>query len=629
MSSSRPYVLLCLSAVLYLFQIFMIPRVTFNWDELQELATLFSHDSGYAVQSVRKGLHYFIWPLKYTGLQEDVLMTLVRYLAFFTVVSGTYLMVYLIGRRLRSHRFGLVAVLLLLSFGSYYETVIQYRTDTYITFAFITSFYLLFRGMRDERLPWLAPACLMGAAMFINPKAAYHVLTLAVFFGYMFLAGSRRAATFWRAFGFGMGTLALFLILTQCHILFYDIGGGEAAGQAGDSVKTGMARVHGVAYKLTFLRQAFLFAFVPCICLAFGLWHGLKRFLPWWRRPAKWAPVWLASVCLLATLIIHQGTYKYYIIDILPPAALLAARPVYGLMLRLERARRLKQTPWSPLIQLASIVAGIAVVFLFRLPLNAADQTRYQRQTIAGLNRVFPIGAPYADGVGLMARGNNVMGLFTAKQFKMYQQRGGEKVLYRKFRHTFPGYVLPSVRFPVFAFPKEDQELLRQWFVPFYDGRLWVHGRTFTAGELAAGLSLELKVSGPYVLSGAFEGLTIDGEPAQSGAVLSAGTRRLACDSCGDFSLTYGLRLPTEVIPEVIIKPRRQTITLAEGADLYTSPWEPPPGNGLTFNGQETLQPFGNYSVIRLSGGSHTVLNRTGRTITLSPLGPLYERYER
>ena len=112
---------------------------------------------------------------------------------------------------------------------------------------------------------------------------------------------------------------------------------------------------------------------------------------------------------------------------------------------------------------------------------------------------------------------------------------------------------------------------------------------------------------------------------------LDAGTYRLSCDNCGPVTLTYGQRAPTEVLPELTIKPGVDRVVLMQDATLFSSPLTQPPGPNLIFNQTYTMAPSGSpaYHVITLPAGVYQTMNRTGRTQHLSPFGPLYERYEK
>jgi len=349
--------LFAIVVVLYLIQLAMIPRVTINWDEFQELATLFSKESGYPVQMLRKGLHYLIWPLKYLPLDEIDLVVAARYLAFLTVGTGTYLLIYAIGCRLHDRVFGMLAVFCALGFVSHYETVIQLRTDTYLTFCFTLSLYLLIRAPRGAT-PWLVPGLLMALAALISPKAIYHMATLGVCHGYLLLGAHRRSVLIR---GLALATVALvgFLILTRLHMWFYGLDGARTGLELSDAAQTGFTARHGVAYKISFLRQVVVFALGPVVCLGFGLYVEGRNLGRWLRMGRSRALVWLSAVCLAGTVLLHQGTYKYYIITMLPPLALVAAVPIYRLWLRGRGS-----------LWIGLFVASCLLVHLVRLPHN-------------------------------------------------------------------------------------------------------------------------------------------------------------------------------------------------------------------------------------------------------------------
>ena len=450
------------------------------------------------MQSMRKGLHYLIWPLKYLDSSETNLLLMARYWTLFTSGLGIYLLIFKIGTRLRRPLLGLMAVFLAMSFATFYETVIEYRTDSVITCLFLWAFYVLFRKMKGD-LPYLVPGCLMGLALLVNPKGIYGVATLFACYGYLFLFGNKKQI-FWRAVGFGAVLSLVFLGLTYAHNLFYEIGAKTVSQDVNDTALTGFGNYHGWRHKRAFLVQAVALGWMPFLCLLVGLVQEIRRALGKKGHPRPIVLVLVAALCQLGTLTFHQGVYTYYIIDILPLAAVIGARPLYRfLFLDFRSATRGSAwlVSWRAFVAVGVVVLGCLSVFSLRVKDNLADGTANQHRTLDYLNQMFPSGIAYADGVGLMARSHNVMHLFTAKKYVMYTQ-SGRPMLEPFFRKRFPGFVLPSMRFPLQAFFPEDQTFVSHHFVPFFGERLWVYGWNLRAESLKQGVTMDVKVPGPF-----------------------------------------------------------------------------------------------------------------------------------
>jgi len=604
--------LIAIIAALITIQLVMIGRVTFNWDELQELATLFSSESGYAVQALRKGLHYLIWPLKWLPFREDTLMVLARYWSFLTAGLGTYLLIFLIGRRLHGYRYGLLATVCGLGFVSHYETIIQFRTDAYLTLCFTWSLYLLIRAPRD-RTPWLFPGLLMALAFFINPKAVYHMATLGACHAYLLAVGPHRKQILIRGLSLALVTALGFALLTWLHMRFYGLMGDAPGKEIGYSAATGFSARHGIAYKLSFVRQVVAFAFAPVLCLIIGLVREAVGAKVWLHHGRGRALVWLSAVCMLLTLTFHQGTYKYYIVSLMPPLALITAMPLYRLMLGGRR---------SGIFLIGVFLASILSVHMIRVPANMLDQTRFQRQMLTALEWIFPPGTPYADGVGLRARDHNVMNLFTDKKYKGYLARE-QPILEPHFRKRFPAYILPSIRLPVTAFPERDQIYLREHFLPFAGDRIWVHGKRLEAAE-----TIRLEVSGPYRLIGDLTSVTIDDRPAEPSMELAAGEHRVEGNEA--LTIVYGLEDPDTALGVEVLPPGRGTLELERETTLYLPPGSSVDPNRLQIEGRPFApRRFATYPELTLSAGSHRWFNTTGQTQEPCAVGPLYERYVR
>jgi hypothetical protein len=257
------------------------------------------------------------------------------------------------------------------------------------------------------------------------------------------------------------------------------------------------------------------------------------------------------------TVFTHQGVYKYYIIDIFPLLAIIGALPLYAIILRILHHRKNG-------IKNVSARISYCIFFLFlvgcftgivsRLDVNLRNSTINQRLHIKYLHSLFAEFIPYADGLGLLSKYNNILRFFSNKRLIQYRRNGKAK-FEEYFSKNFPVLMIESRRFSIKDLLAEDQEFIRKNFIPFFGEKLWIHGFQIDAGELEKGMKIDVRAKGIYTLKGAHQNLFIDGCPAKTPIYLESGLHNLECrKGCEDITLAYGERSIDRVIPNFTLQ---------------------------------------------------------------------------
>jgi hypothetical protein len=556
--STQQYQLLFIAAVLSLIclQLFMIPRVNFNWDEFGELTVLFSKESGYQIGFLRQGLHYLIWPLKYLSYSEDTLLTIARYWSFLIGTLGIYYLIFKIASLLRTPLFGLMAVFFTVTFSTFFESSIQFRTDLFTTLFFLLGFYLVLRAGNGPP-PWLVPGLLLSLAMFINPKSIYHFLILLISYGYYWCYSKEKKKYFLKTFGFTAVALGSLIILLLFHSLLYNLPASKISESAVRTAQVGFGHTHGWSQKYAFVWGSLFRNLFHAACILTGLVFATRHFVSNFRFPKRTNILAIAALLGAFTIFTHQGLYKYYIINILPLLAILGALPLYAIILRILRHRKKGIKNVSARISCCIFflyLVGCLTGIISRLDVNLRNSTINQRLHIKYLHSLFPEAIPYADGSGLLSKYNNILRLYPKRRLIQYRRNGKAK-FEEYFSENFPVLIMESRRFSIKYLLAEDQEFIRKNFIPFFGEKFWIYGFRIEANALRKGMKVDVKVKGLYTLKGAHQNLFIDGRPAKTPICLESGLHNFKClEGCEDITLTYGERSIDQVIPNFTLQ---------------------------------------------------------------------------
>lgn len=611
-------------------QLYMIPRVNFNWDEFNELTVLFAKDSGYAVGCLRHGLHYLTWPLRYVPFREDILLTIARYWSFGIGVLGIYYMVFKIASTVKTPLLGSIAVFLTATFSTFFESSIQYRTDPFTTFFFLIGFYLVLRAGTD-RPPWLIPGLLIGIAMFINPKSLYHFLTLLSSYAYYCYYTKRKKEYLLITLHFVSIAIVSLIILLIFHNLFYNIVTHRVAGSVVAAARLGFGHIHGWPTKVNFVLGSITKSFFPAACILTGSVLGLRHMVTNYRAASGTNLVTIGALLQVFTVLVHQGTYKYYIINILPLLAILGAFPLYRIIMTILDYRKNAgkgSSIWISRCILAFFVVGCLLGIVARLHINLSNTTVNQRLHIKYLHHMFPNTISYADGFGLLSKYRNILQWVSTKSLILYHRKG--KAFFQKhFEKDFPVLIIESLKFSVEYLLPEDQEFIRQNFVPYFGQKFWIYGFQISGEMLRDGARIDLRVSGPYTIDGARQDLLIDGRPARTPIRLKAGFHDLRCQhECDDITLTYGEQSIDEVIPNFTLKPNSSgTIETMTPGRYYLANDLSEINAGLVIIDSLSVnrsQELENQVSIYLDAGNHAYKNPIDNPLTFHLIGPSF-----
>lgn len=600
----------------------MITRVNIHPDEFQELSTLYSKESGYKIGFLKRGLQYVIWPLKYVSASEDQVMVAARAISYLGVL-GIYWMLFKLGTLLADRRLGLAAVFICATFVNFLEASIQFRSDQLMTALFLLGLYLVLKEA-PRRAIWVWPGLLMGLALFLNPKAVYHFGSLGLVYGYFLIFSKARKMFLTRGVCCALTTLVAFLGLVFFHSLFYQLSLDTLPNSFGKVAKVGFGKTLGWDLKIQFVIGSITRAIIPSLCILAG-YVLVVRGLFKKQLSSRWVPIVWVGLAEAATVIFHQGVFKYYIVDILPISAILGGYPLYLLMAQerlQDKGLQLRRfTNYAAVGVFLLCLAGV----VSRAPLNLKDTMQSQREYIRFTHELFPDPVNYIDGFGMVSKYNNVSALFIGKSITQYRSMGQPKFPIWLEQGT-PVFFLNSQSFNFRHLLAEDQNFLYQNYLPFFGNRLWVLGFRLPAKELAAGSRSKILLSGSYHVRGNFDGLMVDGQPVEATFQLEEGDHEFSCHQCGDLEVTYGLKSPLDVVPNLTV-PSRSTGSLnVEYSARYYLRGNRVSTQELSIDDRPVTSvrwPEKEVSIF-LEAGDRRFVNATGQNFSLDVFGPIF-----
>lgn len=627
-STRREAALSIFIVLLLALQIHLLFSSAFHWDEFYELSILFFRDNGSSIGILRRGLHYLIWPLRYLPLPEYELLYLARTLIYGIGTLGIYLYIYRIGKDLKSPLYGKIALFITITTAAFFQSGIEYRTDQICTFLFLISLYKVIRQSEQIKTGVIIALC-VAVAVFINPKAIYHCGTLAVAIACLYVRSKERRKVLRMLLLAAPLCAATGLLLHLAHMGFYGVTLEAVSSNLKDSASVGFGTTHGAIFKWNFIAVLATgnLLLLPLVIVGFyrvGLLTAKRRITPL-------SIITLCAFVELLSICIHQGVYPYYALNILPLLALVAAYPIWRLF-ALIRLRRIQTgSGWKqrlPAHTVNVIVATCVLGIAIRLPYYCFNSPEQQKLHIDYLNEAFPADIPYADGIGILARHRNLVPFFSHKGLLQYLNAGRPR-FGASFNKTFPGFIIESERFPVSVFHQRDRAFIDTHYISQLGGKLRIHGKLFTTGELIEGVTFHARLSHWYHWSTEQETLLIDGAVRTSPAFLDAGTHTVRCiEDCHKTTLALGKRPLPLIVPSIDLPPTSSGSFSITSAGRYFA-WPPCQGTdcaGVTFGTLKFTRsmPHPQHRSLWLKPGIYDFSNHGGRQITLQRLGPLF-----
>jgi hypothetical protein len=415
------------------------------------------------------------------------------------------------------------------------------------------------------------------------------------------------------------------------HVLFYNLPTHIITRSILGAGQTGFGHTHGWTTKFAFLSGCLFGNFFHTVFILTGTVLALRHLVCWIRSPNGTSILVIAALLEALTILIHQGVYKYYIINILPLLAILGALPIYRIMLAISRKQTTRITRGKISISnliLFLILVGSFMGIIGRLEINVRNSTFNQRLHVRYLHQMFSRVIPYVDGFGLLSKYNNILHFFSSKRFIRYHRRGKAN-FEQYFSENFPVLIIESGRFSINYLLQKDQDFIHNNFIPFFGGKFWIYGSRIKADALRKGTNVHLQVEGFYTFRGSHEGLLIDDHPAETPVYLEPGLHYFECrQGCGDMTITYGDRAIDQVIPNFTLRANSSGVIQIRTPGWYypVSDLSTNTANSLLIDSLPVIYPkkLENHPSIYLNTGKHTYKNPLDSPVILHLLGPLF-----
>lgn len=601
-------------------QLVMITRVNFHPDEFRELSSLYSAESGYGMGPLKNGLHYLIWPLKYVDAEEGQVLIWARYVSFLGIL-GIYWMLFKLGKFLGDARLGMAASFLCATCVNFLEAAIQYRPDGLITAFMLLAMYLVMVSP-SHRKAWFWPGLLMGVALFLNPKAIYHLTILGGIYGLYLLDPDHRRAAFKYGALCGLLALASFGVLLVLHCLHYHLPLNGLNDGFGHAAQGGFGKSLGWGLKRNFIKTTLQRGNIPFICAAISLGLFAYRCIKG-HLPKAWYPVLLALFGEWATLFVHQGVFKYYLIDILPPLCLVGAYSLWLLQQRVSSGLPKDLLSGLALCVLCAVWLICGYNIAARLPLNLAKTNQNQLRTIHTMHELYPQQVRYFDGYGMISKYNNLGPLFIGKTISQYLK--ANRPLYPNWvSQGVPVFFIHSFSFQHRHLLPLDSAFIRAHYIPYFSGQLWLYGTRVRDSESPGSIQRSFLLAGTYRASGEFSGLRVNGQVVDDTFHLEQGEHTISWDHAHKLEVTFGERSPFDVVPHGILPAKSSgTFEVPETARYYFR--DNSYLKAITIDGQTaatSMWPERFYSK-HLKKGLHTFNNPTSSPLSYDPMGPV------
>lgn len=515
----------------------MVFTFEINWDEFLNLSMLYDHRRGELREILQTGFVHLLHWVPHVSVNEVEQIYAARLLVYGAAIL-TSLAIFNIARALTTRDCALAAVLCYWAFSFNLQHGVSLRTDPLAATAMTCALWAAIAAPLSWRRAALAGIC-GGLAGLFTIKGVFYVPALVLV---VFVQGARNHMAM-RGLAcivvMGLFGLATFFGSVALHALsftefasplaFLDRTTGATLGAQSHSA---LAEYGGRA-----LRENI----IPVLLLALGAMLALWRITKTGQRRDAILAIALLTPAL--SFLVYSETYPYYFPFIMPPLMIAAA-------IGFEAIARKLGNPGALALILALLVSGGATFYT-----SLAKPTKPQRDTLAAIHTLFPVGTPYIDArsmVSSMAK----RGVFMSRWGMTDYRAQNTPIMRDLLVRDRPGFVLASgpqldliQRTPAgseahpLGLLAEDLVVLQDNYVPFW-GPLYVPGKQITPATRA----LEILLPGVYILRSE-AALVLDGTTLSPGARISLQAGRVSVAASTAASLVRDLAIPTQDPP--------------------------------------------------------------------------------
>jgi hypothetical protein len=480
--------------MILLWQIAMLLRKEFNWDEYYFLSLVFRYHQGTLEQPLQTfHVHLFSWLADLPWSDSNRIVA--GRSAMLLLHLATLLFLYGLTRRLISAQAAIWSVVLYASLQFVLVHATSFRADPLITCLLVGALYLL--ADRQLRFPILLTALLaIGLAILVSVKSVIYLPLAAALVAYQLSQSSEkeRGATY--------VTAALAISLTVFGGIFYlhsmslkmsEIADARILSSIAEKQFGSSAYFVGLRF---FIVSMLVNACFYLLAIA-GATYAAAALIGKAQMQMGKAALIVAFASPLLLPIFYRNSFPYAYVFMMPPVAMVAGF-----------AAAMLERYWRAFALLAAASA------LATLPTFQRGQDS-QREVEKAIHEMFPAAVPYLDRCGMIASYPLVNFFMSSWGLDNYL-RAGDPVLTKAISSQQPAFLLathpvfeealglsPSAPTGGYALLPEDVKTLKENYIHHW-GPVWVAGKHLPAAQ--EDIQLTVLIEGDYTFEAAAAG---------------------------------------------------------------------------------------------------------------------------
>lgn len=500
--------LLLFGILVLLWQMAMLLRREFNWDEYYFLSLVFRYRQGTLEQPLQTfHVHLFAWLTELPWSDSNRIIAGRAVMLLLHLV--TLLFLYGLTRRLMSAQAATWSVVLYASLQFVLVHAASFRADPLITCLLVGALFLL--ADRQFRFPILLTSFLaIGLAILVSVKSMVYLPLAAALLAFQLSQSSERVRDAKYVVAALAISLMVFASMFYLHSMSLKTGDTEALRVLSSAAKKQFGNVtHFAGLRFLFVSMLVNACFYLLV-IAGVVYAAAALFGKTPMQPGKAALI-VAFASPLLLSVFYRNSFPYSYVFMMAPVAMVAGFAAA----KLERF-------WRAFALLAAVSA------LATLPAFQRGQEG-QREVEAAVHQMFPAAVPYLDRCGMISSypmANFFMSTWGLDNYL----RAGKPALTQGISSQQPAFLLathpvfeealglpPSAPTGGYALLPEDVKTLKENYVHHW-GPIWVAGKHLPAAQ--GDILLTVLIAGEYTFESTAAGM-LDGKIISPGTTVT------------------------------------------------------------------------------------------------------------
>ena len=385
-------VLISLAAFFHLHLIFL---QNINWDEFLYLSKVYKYNSG-TLDSVFQSyyVHFFRWLPSIPG--AEIKQIFAARIIIYTLMIGTSVYIFLIGKKLFCTTASLFAVFCYLATSNTLEHGSSFRADPICAFLFLITIKILF----NKRASWISTVIagiITALSLMISIKVIFYLGTICLALLLLFRLQEEKKSGLTRIVVFGISFAVFFAILYTTHrwglLLPDDHNTIKILSRVSSKVILADQINPNLSYFLLTLQENIS---IWSILLA-GILVSLFDVMKGWREQRN-NILLLSLLPLLFPLVFYRNTFPYFFVFIMAPLVLYCGAFLEKVVMGYTREGRRVY-----LIILNISIFAVALHLFLNYSTHNYDRTAAQKQLIYVIHKIFPNPVPYIDRCSMVS----------------------------------------------------------------------------------------------------------------------------------------------------------------------------------------------------------------------------------